>query len=251
MNAFYVGGIIGFGPALFLIWFSLRKYSYPYVEGSLFEDRKVFFLLAVGMVAGTFLFTLERFLYPFFVIEESVSLFMFILIYVLAFPFLEDIFKFVVINYKGYQGRFDSTFYGLALGAGYSATAILGYVIIEMARADSSLITIAPESWIGLIFFSACTALIHCSVGATLGNSTGKNLGLRGMIPALIPHMAFNLLMFPWFVYGQLWYSLIIVIPFSVLVFHNVYTHIIPESLPPEIQKEMRRNIRKRIEKRQ
>ena len=56
---FLVSGIVGFGPALFLIWFSMRKYSYPYIEGSAFEDRKVFFLLAVGMVFGTVLVTLD------------------------------------------------------------------------------------------------------------------------------------------------------------------------------------------------
>ena len=246
MNPFMVGGIIGFGPALFLIWFSLRKYSYPFVEGSLFEDRKVFFMLAVGMVVGTFLFTFERFLYPFFMLEESVIFLMFILIYVLAFPILEDIIKFVILNFKGYQGRFDSTFYGLSLGAGYSATAIIGYVIIEMARADKLNISVAPESWLGLIFLSSCTALIHCSVGATLGNATGKNLGLRGLPLALIPHILFNLLMFPWFVTGQLWYSLIIVIPYSVIVFRGVYLHTLPESLPQEIQKEMRRSHRRK-----
>ena len=58
MNPFYIGGIIGFGPALFLIWFSVRKYTYPFVEGSLFEDRRLFFMLAVGMVVWTFRFAL-------------------------------------------------------------------------------------------------------------------------------------------------------------------------------------------------
>jgi hypothetical protein len=246
MNPFYIGGIIGFGPALFLTWFSLRKYSYPHVEGSLFEDRKVFFMLAVGMVAGTFIFTLERFLYPTFVFGDSVIFLMFILVYVLAFPFLEDIVKFVILNFKGYQGRFDSTFYGIGLGAGYSATAIIGYVLLEITRAKDAHVTIAPESWLALIFLSICTALLHVSIGATLGNATGRKLGLRGLPLALIPHIVFNLLMFPWFVYGQLWYALIFVIPFSVVVYHGVYTHTIPECLPPEIQKEVRRNRRKR-----
>ena len=238
MNPFYIGGIIGFAPALFLIWFSLRKYSYPYVEGSLFEDRKVFFMLAVGMVVGTVISTFEMFLLPYSKIDYT----MFILVYVIGFVLLEDLAKFVILNFKGYQGRFDSTFYGLSLGAGYSATHMIGLVIREMAFSES----LGLVNWLGIIVLSVSMALIHCSVGATLGNATGRNLGLRGLIPALIPHFVFQMLMYPGFFYSQMWYALIFVLPLSVIVFHGVYNHTIPESLPPEVQKEMRRKSRRR-----
>jgi len=254
MNPVYVGGIIGFGPALFLIWFSLRKYSYPFVKGSLFEDRRVFFLLAVGMVIGTFVFTFEQFLAPLYLvsadaeagIEEGIDLFMFILIFVLAFPILEDMAKYIVLNFRGYQGRFDSTFYGISLGAGYAATAMIGYVLILMTRAKEDGASIPPETWLGIMLFSVCTAFIHCSVGANIGNATGRMKGMKGFFGAVIPHFIFNLLLFPWLVTNQIWLSIIFVLPVSALVYHGAYTHTLPECLPPEVQKEIRRDSRRR-----
>nr|QOV09137.1 hypothetical protein HULAa36F11_00020 [uncultured Thermoplasmata archaeon] len=246
MNPFYYGGILGFAPALFLIWFSLRKYSYPYVEGSLFEDRRVFFMLAVGMFAGTFIYILEQFLAPLYSYDDGIDLIMFVLVFVLAFPLIEDMAKFVILNFKGYEGRFDSTFYGISLGAGFAATWIVGYVlrIVNTAKVDGT--SVPFESWLGLLFFSVCTSLIHCSVGAILGSATGRKMGLKGLPSAVIPHMIFNLLLFPFLIYGQIWYALIFLIPISFLIYHGVYTHTIPECLPPEVQKEARRNLRKK-----
>ena len=243
MNPFYIGGIIGFGPALFLIWFSLRKYTLPYVEGSLFEDRRVFFMLAVGMVAGSLIFVLEQFLAPLYTFEGGIDFLMFMLIFVLAFPLIEDLAKFVILNFKGYEGRFDSTFYGISLGAGYSATSMIGYVFIVMSKEE----TVAFEGWLGLVFLSICMALIHCSVGASLGNATGKKLGLKGLPQAVIPHFIFNMLLFPWFVYGQIWFALILVIPVSGMIYYGVYTYTIPEAMPREVQKEIRRSERKKV----
>lgn len=242
MNPFYVGGIIGFAPALFLVWFALRRYSYPFVEGSLFEDRKVFFMLPVGMVIGAVVFSLEQFMSQMYQVGDAIDFLMFVLVYVLAFPIVEDLAKFVVLNFKGYEGRFDSTFYGISLGAGYAAIAMVGYTIILMNRNDD----IAFEGWLGLGVFSACTAMMHCSVGAMLGSATGKKLGLRGLLLAVIPHILFNMLMFPWFASGQIWYSLVFALPISALVFHGVYTHTVPEALPQEIRKEIRRTARRK-----
>ena len=62
-----ITSIIGFGPALAVIWYTLMKYDYPYVEGACFDDRRVFFLLAIGMVMGTVLLLIERLITPLFV----------------------------------------------------------------------------------------------------------------------------------------------------------------------------------------
>jgi len=243
-NIMLIASIIGFAPAIFLIWFSLRKYSFPYVEGSLFEDRRVFFMLAIGMVAGSLVFVLELTLYPIFLFDGGIDFVMFMLIYVLAFPLVEDLAKFIILNFKGYRGRFDSTFYGVSLGAGYSATAIIGYIVIDLGQANGA---IQPITWLGLMFFSICVCLIQVSVGATIGSATGQNLGMRGIPFAVIPHIIFNLLMFPWFLYDQIWYSLIIAIPVAAYIYWGVYTHTIPECLPQEVQKEVRRDTRRRV----
>lgn len=255
--AFLLSSLIGFAPALYLIWYSMRKYDYPYVEGACFDSRKVFFTLAIGMVFGTVIFTMERFLYPLFlwdivdagtgeVTGIGFDFVFFLLVFVVGFVLLEDMAKFIVLNFKGYEGRFDTVFYGISFGAGYSATAIVGYIFIEINRVQG--MDVNPIDWIGLFLLSAASALIHCSVGGILGNGTGRKLGMRVLPYALVPHIIFNLLLLPWFL-GYLWISMAVAIPFSVFIFMGVYNRTIPESLPEEIRREIRRNERRRIQK--
>ena len=241
--AMMLGGLVGFAPALYLIWLCLKDYSYPKVEGSLFEDRRVFFMLAVGMVAGSLIFALELGLYSIFIYEGGIDLILFLLIFVLGFVFLEDMAKFIILNFKGYRGRFDSMFYGVALGAGFSATTIVGRVMVEANGTPGGFDFI---DWLGLILLSASTCMVHVSVGATLGAATGKNQGMRAIPTAVLPHIVFNMLMFPWFVYSQIWYSLVLVLPISAFIFWGVLSKTIPESLPQEIQKELRRGRRRK-----
>ena len=171
---------------------------------------------------------------------------MFILVFVLAYSLIEDLAKFVILNFKGYEGRFDSTFYGISLGAGYSATAMIGYVFILLNRAEKGGMDVPLDMWLGIVFLSICMALLHCSLGAILGNATGNKLGLKGLPQAVIPHFIFSLLMLPWFIYDQIWFSLVFLIPISFLIYYGVYTNTIPECLPLEVRKEIRRNLRKR-----
>lgn len=245
-TAFFISSVIGFGPALFVMFFSLRKYAYPHMEGSCFEDRKVFFTLAIGMVFGTVIFTLERLLYPYFMWEGGLDFVMFMLIFVLAFVFVEDLSKFVLLNFKGYRGKFDSVFYGIAFGAGYAATAMVGYIYISTSGDEVSL---TAMDWTGLALLSIATTLIHTSVGALLGQATSQKLGLRGLPIAIIPHIIFNLLMFPWFYTDKIWYSLAFLIPVTVLIYQGIYFHTIPETLPDEITRGMRRKSRRTLPK--
>ncbi len=247
---FLISGVIGFAPALFLIWFSMRKYSYPHLEGSVFEDRKVFFLLAVGMVFGTMLVTLERFLYPLFMwnitndagqkVGEGFDFGMFIVVFVVCFVLLEDLAKYIILNWKGYQGRFDSVFYGISFGAGFAATAMVGYIYVGSMQAN-----VTPDIvwWLGMMLLSICVSLIHTTVGANIGYATAKNYGLRGIPMAILPHIIFNLLMFIWFVENP-WLFLVIAVPVSAFFFRGVVLYTIPEVLPEEITKEIRRKRR-------
>lgn len=250
-NLFLISGIVGFGPALFLIWFSMRKYSYPYIEGSAFEDRKVFFLLAVGMIFGTVLVTLERFFYPYFIWNiidpvtdeitgQAFDMGLFIVIYVLAFVMLESLAKFVVLNWKGYQGRFDSVFYGISFSAGFAATAMIGHIYVGLALTDTGGDVMW---WVSAVLFSIAFSLIHTTVGANLGYTSFKKRGLGGLPMSIMPHLIFNLLMYIWFVQST-WIFLALAIPLSAYFFMNVYLYTIPEVLPDEIKQEIRRKSR-------
>jgi hypothetical protein len=51
--------LLGIGPALALLYLSLRRFDRPFTDYTLFDDRRVFFGLAAGMVFGVFAALLE------------------------------------------------------------------------------------------------------------------------------------------------------------------------------------------------
>lgn len=56
MDIFYIAVIMGFAPALLLMYVLLRPYTYPATEYPYFSDPSFFMLFTVGLVAGTVMF---------------------------------------------------------------------------------------------------------------------------------------------------------------------------------------------------
>src|SRR3989304_5588571 len=112
---FFVALLLGIGPALAILWTSLRRFDRPRGEPTLFDDRRGFGGLGVGMVFGViasvFVLALPR-----------VDLASSVLAIVVTFLF-EEGFKLVYLNRRGYRGRFEATFYGVSLGGGAASTA--------------------------------------------------------------------------------------------------------------------------------
>src|SRR5437867_11675391 len=50
---FLVAFLLGILPGLVILWASLRRFDRPYVDHTLFDDRRVFGSLAVGLIFGT------------------------------------------------------------------------------------------------------------------------------------------------------------------------------------------------------
>ena len=205
---FLLSATIGFGPAFIIMWFSMRKYDWPYVKGACFDDRKVFLLLAIGMVLGTIVYTIERVSYATFRSDVDADLFfspfMFFLVYVLGLGLIQTVGKYIILNFPGLEGRPDAQFLGVAIGAGMSSTWIVGFSYVSLvlkpaqAVADanvtsvSEIVSLEPNmmSWIALLLLSINVALIHISVGATLGHSGIRKEGLRAIPRAFVPQMA-------------------------------------------------------------
>lgn len=241
-NLLLLSGIIGFGPAFIIMWFGMRKYDWPYLKGACFDDRKVFFSLALGMVIGTVLFTIERVTYPTFRQEPTpgeiyFNPMFFTVVFVAGLGALQTLGKYIMLNFPGFQGRPDSQFLGLAMGAGMASTWVVGFAYVAfIARGDEQ----SFENWLALALLSLNIALIHVSTGTLLGNSSIMREGMHGIPRALVPHMVLNALMFPWFATGVIWYTIAMATPISLIIYWRVYEHQIPACLPDEIKEEIR-----------
>src|SRR2546426_10997700 len=100
---FLVAFLLGILPGLVILWASLRRFDRPQVDHTLFDDRRVFGSLAVGLIFGTvasiFALALPR--------RDLVS---FDVAVGDCFVFVES-FNIPWLNRRSYSGRFDTPYY--------------------------------------------------------------------------------------------------------------------------------------------
>ncbi|TLZ97312.1 MAG: hypothetical protein E6J97_08145, partial [Methanobacteriota archaeon] len=179
---FLVAFLLGILPGLVILWASLRRFDRPQVDHTLFDDRRVFGSLAVGLIFGTvasiFALALPR--------RDLVSLSLAVglifgtvaSIFALALPrrdlvsfavavgvsfVFEESFKLAWLNRRSYRGRFDTTFYGVPLGIGAAASGVVA------AAWASREVLYVPETFALLIVYSISLGLVNADTGALIG----------------------------------------------------------------------------------
>jgi hypothetical protein len=240
---FYLGLFIGLGPALVLLWFSLRRFDKPHTEYALFDDRRVFGTLAVGLIFGTVASWIE-----------GIALAGFSgTIVALAFFFLfEESFKLVYLNRRGYRGRFDTTFYGVPLGVGAAATSVVSTVVGQQAG------IVGTASGLGLlVLFSISLCFVNADTGALIGFGATRGDMMRSFLKALGVRFAHGALMAPFLLASGApagpqdlltlvsFIGLAASLGLALIVYHYAYTTLFDATLPEDVQREMRRDRRR------
>lgn len=240
---FLVALVLGIGPALVLLWFSLRRFDRPFVDHTLFDDRRVFGGLAVGMVFG--------------VVSSGLNLSIFVtdlvgsVLLLAGILFFEELFKLIYLNRRGYRERFDTTFYGIPLGAGIASTVIVA-TVTWVIGADLYSIVVFPL----IVLFSISLSFVHADTGALIGFGASRGDLWGGLRRALLVRYAHVALLSPFILTSGEAASPEVLIPavlglltsiaFAVIVYQYVYTIILPETLPENIRRELRREKRAR-----
>jgi len=135
---------IGIIPALIVLYISLKGY-----EGR-FKDKLIFLTFIVGIVIGVVSAVIEL------VTKDNIG----IILVIILFPVLEQLFKTIVLNIGRFQEKQQTTIYGLCLGLGFGSvftpTAIImgGFQEINLA-----FIAAIIGSW-GIILFHGATGVI-------------------------------------------------------------------------------------------
>ncbi len=226
---FLIALVLGIGPALGVLYWSLRRFDRPHVEHSLFDDRRVFGALAVGMVFGVFASGLNRLL--------SLGSFAGAVLVLASVVLFEELFKLVYLNRRRYRGRFDTTFYGVPLGVGAASTAVVANVV----WAEGS--PVPPASLALFALFSAGLSLANASSGAFLGFGASRGEMLRPFLRAVAVRYAHAAFLFPFYLRADPWgiVSVFTALGFASIVFHYVYEEILPGTLPEDLRRQLRR----------
>jgi len=183
-----VSGLAGFAPALALLFYTLREYTYPRAQKPYFDDRKIFAFFALGIVLGMVMFAFE-------VYGQSASTEETLIVLVLGFALMEELFKLVILNFPRFQRKVDTAFYGLSMGLGISSTFTFATVYSSLlGLEDPGALEMAAFSLLGLqlvLMHGATTAMI--GVGVARGNIKPY------FSEAVLVHLGYGLLMIPFF----------------------------------------------------
>ncbi len=236
---FLISSALGIGPALLLMWLSLRRFDYPNVEKTLFDDRKVFFALAVGLVLGT--------VSSVFSLYSGAVSFVGVILTLSIVILFEESFKLVYLNRKGYRTNFASTYYGLALGLGIAATLILA-TGLRNPDFPSSAITF---TLLVAYSFSLCT--IEATTGAIIGYGCSRGEPWSNFFLALFIRFFYTFVSIPFLLGSDLspdWLvmlSLIASVAVGVSLYYYSYVEILPGTLPPDLRRLLRKGRKARM----
>ena len=185
-----VSAVAGFAPAMGLMFYTLRDYTYPQVKEPFFDDRKIFAFFALGIVLGMVLFAFEEWGRVISSTETIIAL-------IIGFALMEESLKLVILNYPKFQRKIDTGFYGLSLGLGISATFTFATIYASaMGIEEPSAIDMTAYALMGVQF-----VLLHGATTTFIGIGVARG-DIKGYFSeALLIHVGYNMLMVPFFMF--------------------------------------------------
>ncbi len=221
MNPTSMMALIGFGPAIILLYFVLGEF-----EG-FFIDNKAFFMITFGLLIGLILgiFSLYLPLGDF--------------LWALTLIFLIELIKFVILLQKPFRLKHDATFYGMALGIGIGAMMIFIYGFY------AGLTHLELKTILFLLLLSYNYNLLHGSTGALIGYGCYIGDFWKYFFRAFLISGAHGLLMSV--IWGtsfdksgaetKMFALLIIGGVYATVVLLYIYKEIIPKTIPDELKR--------------
>lgn len=216
----FIAGAIGFAPAILLMFYTLKNYTYPAVERPFFDDRKVFFMFAVGIIIGVILSSVN---YLFFTggVES-------LLIFAILFALLEELTKFVMLNMRRFLQKLDTTFYGVTLGLGIGSTTGFGAAFFALTALKG---LVGPLDYVFLILLATQLVLLHGATATAIAIGSARGNPWPFLVQAILVHLAVNLLMVPYYL-GEVplgFISFALAFGFLALYYRHVARTMIPE----------------------
>jgi hypothetical protein len=162
---------LGIIPALFFLFIALKGYEGYY------KDKTIFLTFITGIFFGILAAIIRLIINPLPLV----------IIYIILFAFLEQLFKTIVLNIGRLQFKKETTIYGLTLGLGFGSSFTPFLVIIGSLSGQSSTIflTLVAFGSFGFILF-------HAASGAIIGYGIFSGKMTKFLFIAIILQIPFN-----------------------------------------------------------
>lgn len=235
--ALLVAMVLGAGPALLAMYYILRGYA------PALEERKLFLGFGIGMILGLVGFTFHILLDAGLIFAGAVGP----AIYIFGFAALENLVLFVALNYKWVRGKPEAAFVGVALGAGFSASGVMGLAYNQAARSDFLVSALGVVMLVGLALAST---FFRTAAGALVGIGSARSRPWHWYGRALAAQLPYNALMLGIYisVATAVWYwalFLVLLVAYSLWLLRFVWRNSLPEFLPGEMRRRIRRERRR------
>ncbi len=235
--AFIFAMMLGVAPALLAMYYLLRGYA------SALEQQKLFLALGIGMILGLVGFMFHVVLDTGLLLAGAVGS----AIYIFGFAALETLVLFVALNYKWVRGKPEAAFVGVSLGAGFSASGVMGLAYNQAARSDFLISALGIGLLVGYSLSSTC---FRTAAGALVGIGSAKGKPWQWYGRALVAQLPYNALLLGILLsvaYG-LWYwalALLLLVAYSLWLLSFVWRNLIPDFLPGDLRRVLRRKRRR------
>ena len=162
---------LGIIPALFFLFIALKGYEGYY------KDKTIFLTFITGIFFGILAAIIRLIINPLPLV----------IIYIILFAFLEQLFKTIVLNIGRLQYKKETTIYGLTLGLGFGSSFTPFLVIVGSLSGQSSTIflTLVAFGSLGFILF-------HAASGAIIGYGIFSGKMTKFLFIAIFLQIPFN-----------------------------------------------------------
>jgi hypothetical protein len=170
-----------------------------------------------------------------------------ILIFVLLFAMVEELAKYIILYYKKFVDKYETTYMGLALGLGFGATSIIALIYWAYSSQENLFeeeILALPSALVLSLGFIG----MHATTGGLIGYGSAKKVRWNYLGVALVIHLIFNAIYLVfWFVPYP--YKLIVAIGLAAIGLGGVIyfrREVMPTSLPRKLARKRKRLLRRK-----
>jgi len=162
---------LGIIPALFFLYIALKGYDRYY------KDKTIFLVFIIGIFFGIVAAIIRLIINPLPLV----------IIYLILFAFLEQLFKSIVLNIGRLQNKKETTIYGLTLGLGFGSSFTPFLVIAGSisGQSDITFLTLVAFGSLGFILF-------HAAAGAIIGYGVTSGKMIKYLLIAIVLQIPFN-----------------------------------------------------------
>jgi hypothetical protein len=219
-----------------ILYYSLKTYE------AFIKDTPLLGFFAGGIILGMVIFLAHGWIDVQVLNHVDLS----ILVFIVAFACFEEFVKFIILYYKKFVGKHETTYLGLSLGLGIGATSVLTFAYADFLS-DPGIVTEIPLVLPTAVALSLGYVGLHGTTGGLMGFGSAKKIKWYYLGVSVGVHLLFNAMLLAFWWSPSFANRFAISIVLAVMGMYGIYyfnKELMPMSLPKKLARKRRRLLR-------